>query len=98
MKFVNDNEEELLPHSMEYVTCGMQTITGGKQKTLKHNLESLEVAVELWMYEHHDCTETNVDFAIWHLNLNMLQDIPKCHNNLNVSEGHHCLGNIMATL
>ena len=98
MEFVDDNEEEFLPHGVEYVTCGMQAIVGGKDKTLKHDLESLEGAIELWMYEHCDCTKANVNFAIRHLDPNMLQHIPKCPNNLDVFEGQLSEGNILATL
>lgn len=39
MEFVDDNEEEFLPHGVEYVTRGMQAIVGEKQKILKHYLE-----------------------------------------------------------
>ena len=75
MEFVDDNEEEFLPHGVEYVTRGMQAIVGEKQKILKHYLESLEGAIELWMYEHCDCIKAYVDFAIRHLDPNMLQNI-----------------------
>jgi hypothetical protein len=73
MEFVDDNEEEMLPRGVEYGSCGMQTIIGEKQRSLKHNLEStLEGAIKLWMYKHHDCTKLDVDFGIQHLDPNMV--------------------------
>lgn len=95
MKFVDNNEEELLPHRVEYIGCGMQAIIGKEQRTLKHDLESLEGVIELWIYEHLDCTKVDVDFTIQHLDPNMLQDIP---NNLDVYGGQCCEDNMLMTL
>ena len=69
-----------------------------KLSTLKHDLKSLQGAIEVRMYEHRDCTKADVDLAIQHLDPNMLQDIPKCPNNLDISKGQHCKGNIMTIL
>lgn len=65
----------------------MQAIVGTKHRTLKHDLESLEGAIKLWMYEHCDFSQADVDFAIQHLNPTMLQDLAECPNNLDVSKG-----------
>ena len=73
MEFINDSEEELLLHGMDYIARSMQTIICGKQRTLKHDLEFLEGAIELWMYEHHDYTGAIVVFPIWHLDSNMFK-------------------------
>ena len=83
---------------MKYSACGMQTIIGWKRKTLKHELDFLKSAIELCMYEHHDCTKANVKFALGQLDPNMLQDISKCPNNLDVFEGQHYEGNTLVML
>lgn len=98
IEFVNNNKEILLPCGVKYSVCGMQTIIGGNHKTLKHELDFLESFIELCMYELHDCTKANVNFAIGQLDPNMLQDIFKCPNNLDVFEGQQCESNTLVML
>lgn len=83
---------------MEHIAHKMQAIVGGTHRTLKHDLESLEGAIKLWMYEHCDFTKADVDFVIQHLNPNMLQDLAECPNNLDVSKGQRHEGHNLATL
>lgn len=74
----------------------LSVCVGGHYVALKHDIESLEGAIALWMMANHSCTSKFVDVAFNLLHSEVFHMLPCCDHLWDVMPGTRCQGNQLA--